>query len=162
MHDSNDYSVMNIGLSRYQHQRLVTTNEPGVASLMYNGGQNCSLCSRLTTNDPQKLTLKTAERETGSTILNGGEAMKVYRVYESFHEPDHTESGTYEYGTMSSLEMAKARLAVVWAAKKYPEPLEKNKSDSGWSACWGYDWVTIHIEEITVDEPIDETNIGYT
>ena len=78
--------------------------------------------------------------------------MKIYRVYEPFHELN--ERGTYEYGYFSTLEKANERLAEVWKEKGYPDPNPEDKTDMSWYADNGWGWLGIGIQEITVDESI--------
>jgi hypothetical protein len=84
--------------------------------------------------------------------------MKIFRVYESYHSD--SESGTYEYGCFSTLELAQARLAEIWAEKKYPDDAEKH--DTYYMASSMGDYTTVAIDEIEVDKKTDENNCGYT
>jgi hypothetical protein len=85
--------------------------------------------------------------------------MKVYRVYESYHYDD--ESGTVEYGCYSTLELAQARMNVVWDAQKYGERSEKYSSPTRILSA-SQDGPSIGIVEITVDEDTNDTRVGYT
>ena len=84
--------------------------------------------------------------------------MKIYRVYESFHDP--SESGTNEYGYYSTLELAKTRAKEVWA-KKYPD-IEYEEYDTSLYHRGTWDNISISIEQHEVDQDIAYTNIGYT
>ena len=85
--------------------------------------------------------------------------MTIYRVYESYH--DSSESGTYEYGYFSSLDVALARAKGVWAQKNYPKGY-KVIDDGGLYAHTGWDSCLISISKIEVDQPINDNNCGYT
>lgn len=84
--------------------------------------------------------------------------MLIYRVFEPYHES--SESGTIEYGTFSSRLLAEARLAAVWAQKKYSPPTSRSKN--GWfgSDSWGS--FSIKIQEVMVDEETEIERVGYT
>lgn len=81
----------------------------------------------------------------------------VYRVYEAFHDP--AESGTFEYGTYSTLDKAQMRMLKVWKDKKYPD---YTYSEMNLYAYGIGDSYSISIETIEVDKDIDDKNVGYT
>lgn len=85
--------------------------------------------------------------------------MKIFRVYEPFHCSD--KSGTYEYGSYSTLAQAKDRMRKVWEIKKYPTP-DKASTET----CLFYigfdEGTSIYISEISVDVDIEQTEVGYT
>lgn len=86
--------------------------------------------------------------------------MFVYRVYESYHYDD--ESGTKEYGTFSTLELAKARVAKMWEFNKYPSEGFEDYENGSRTVDSGWDYCTIHVEEIEVDKEINGDNVGFT
>jgi len=86
--------------------------------------------------------------------------MFVYRVYETYHYSD--ESGTYEYGTFSTPELASARVATMWAFKRYPKTFEVTELGGRFSTLGYSDYTQIHVSKITVDEEINDDHCGYT
>jgi hypothetical protein len=84
--------------------------------------------------------------------------MQVYRVYESYHADD--ESGTYEYGTFSTLEKAWARLKAVWAEKKYPDNFKDSELSRSASGMWEITYISISPIEVDKDE--NDNHCGYT
>lgn len=102
------------------------------------------------------MTKKEADESTVSAASSG----YVFRVYSSFHEFD--ESGTYEYGYYSTHEKALARLIYVWNKAGYPQPKEKNKTETGWYVRTTWDGISIDIQRCAIDEDIDDDLIGYT
>lgn len=84
--------------------------------------------------------------------------MTVHRVYESYHSD--SDSGTYEYGTFSTLEKARDRMHEVWAKKGYPKDCQW--SDDGCEFHGAWDGCYIYISHIELDVPRDEDYVGYT
>lgn len=85
---------------------------------------------------------------------------KVYRVYESFHDP--AESGTFEYGVYSTLERATLRMIRVWKDKGYPQPSIGDATDTSMFVYNMGDNYSMYVETIEVDKDISDKNVGYT
>jgi hypothetical protein len=93
--------------------------------------------------------------------MNDKEQAFVYRVYNSYHYDD--ESGTTEYGTYSTLEKAKKRLAEVVAkdAGKLGFEIDPN-GRCGWQIYGCGDRTYFYISEIPLDKDVERDCNGYT
>lgn len=86
---------------------------------------------------------------------------RIYRVYEHYHY-DAGHSGTIEYGTYSNAKTAAARVAALWAEKKYPETFDSFDFGARLHYSPGYSEAHICVEEIVLNQDIDEEHIGST